>query len=224
MSHERRTINPNGHLEQVHAGKLTLGLEHVCGDTPCRPWGGTDSSAGRSRPKEGGRGPAWEGHQANSCRGWGWGWTRAASAHVVPTPALPLQPTSTPSQVTNAAAGPSWSGWGGACNTSFESSQEVCLSLMFALPNIQLVVLGLFFNDFHCHDFLKGNFIETRGGMRATPAETQSPGGFLQPRPHRHLLRTTREPLVAGRMRSSLLQLPVVQRCPRVQENGIVII
>ena len=114
---------------------------------------------------------------------------------------------------------------GGACNTSFESSQEVCLSLMFALPNnIQLVVLGLFFNDFHCHDFLKGNFIETRGGMRATPAEAQSPGGFLQPRPHRHLLRTTREPLVAGRMRSSLLQLPVVHRCPRVQENGIVII
>ena len=71
--------------------------------------------------------------------------TRAASAHVVPTPALPLQPTITSSQLTNAAAGPSWSGQGDLQH-SFESSQEVCLSLMFALPNnIQLVVLGFFF-------------------------------------------------------------------------------
>ena len=38
--------------------------------------------------------------------------------------------------------------------------------------------------------------------MRASPAEAQSPGGFLQPWLHRHLLRTAREPLVAERMLS----------------------
>lgn len=64
---------------------------------------------------------------------------------------------------------------GEACNTGFEPSQDVCLSLMFVLPNnIQLVVLFFFFNDFHCLNFLKGSFIETRGDVQP-PLRRHSP-------------------------------------------------
>lgn len=111
MSHGRRTINPNGHLEQVHAGKLTVWLQRVHG-------GRTLQALGAQAPVLGGHGRRkaaedWLGSDTRPTAAGAGAGTRAASTRVVPTPALPLQPTIISGQLTNAAEGPSRSGRGG---------------------------------------------------------------------------------------------------------------